>query len=285
MHYLLDGYNLIFRSFYGIRELSRSDGFPTNAIHGWVKTLWYLQDRKDCDGMTVFLDSGADERESILPEYKKNRSETPEELEQQVPVIRELTALMGIDIIELPGVEADDLIASYAAQKASDVSKVCIVSADKDLAQCMVHEGVFQLLPAPTANPRLGWRLLDKEGVLNKFNVRAEQIADYLALVGDTADNIPGLQGVGPKTAAKWLNEYGDLETIIRKANYVAPARFQGLIASNAERLRQNLQLTRLVEDHPLEGIEKYEPQPEALKTKLLELEMKATSEQVMQRF
>ena len=284
MIFLIDGYNLVFRSFYGIRDLTRSDGFPTNAIHGWVKTLWYLQDRKDCDRVIVFFDRGADEREELLPQYKKNRSETPPDLELQVPVIKELTRLMGINIVEKDGVEADDLIGAYASQYATADNQVVIVSADKDLAQCLC-ENVHQLLPPPTANPRLGWRLLTVDKVPEKFGVGASQVAEYLALVGDTADNIPGLPGVGPKTASKWLNEYGDLETIIAKANYIAPARFQTLVAQSADQLRINLKLTTLDTTHDVNCDTPVIADPGALEQKLLELEMKRTAADVAKRF
>jgi len=284
MIFLIDGYNLVFRSFYGIRELTRSDGFPTNAIHGWVKTLWYLQDRKDCERLIVFFDRGADEREELLPEYKKNRSETPPDLEIQVPIIKELTQLMGINIVEKDGVEADDLIGAYAKQYATAEKQVVIVSADKDLAQCL-DEYVHQLLPPPTANPRLGWRLLTVDKVAEKFGVGADKVAEYLALVGDTADNIPGLQGVGPKTASKWLNEYGDLETIIAKANYITPARFQTLVAQSALQLRMNLKLTTLDTSHDVNCDVLIEPQPKLLQAKLMELEMKRTAADVEKRY
>lgn len=274
----------MFRSFYGIRELTRSDGFPTNAIHGWIKTLWYLEDRKDCSRLIVFFDRGADEREELLPEYKKNRSTTPPDLEIQVPVIKELTHLMGINIVEKDGVEADDLIGAYAKQYATSENPVVIVSADKDLAQCL-NANVHQLLPPPTANPRLGWRLMTVDQVPDKFGVSAAQVAEYLALVGDTADNIPGLQGVGPKTAAKWLSEYGNLETIISKANYLAPARFQTLVAQQAELLRMNLKLTTLDTTHEVNCDQRSTSQPQLLESRLIELEMKRTAADVGKRY
>jgi len=284
MIFLVDGYNMVFRSFYGIKELSRSDGFPTNAIHGWVKTLWYILDRKDCDRVIVFFDRGADEREQLLPEYKKNRQETPKDLEIQVPVIKELTQLMGISIVEKDGVEADDLIGSYAKQFATAETQIVIVSADKDLAQCL-NENVHQLLPPPTANPRLGWRMMTVDQVPEKFGVSASQVAEYLALVGDTADNIPGLAGVGPKTASKWLNEYGNLETIISKANYIAPARFQTLVAEQAGQLRINLKLTTLDTTHDVSCSETPPVSADLLESRLNELEMKRTASDVKKRF
>ena len=117
---------------------------------------------------------------------------------------------MGFGQVEKAGVEADDLLAAAAHELVAQGHQVVIVSSDKDLAQC-IGSGVTQLLPPPTANPRLGWRMLDEEGVQKKFGVKPAQIPEYLALVGDAADNIKGLPGVGPKTASKWLSAYGSL--------------------------------------------------------------------------
>src|SRR6185369_4730820 len=116
---------------------------------------------------------------------------------------------------------------------------VVIVSADKDFAQ-VVSEKIKIMLPPPSANPKLGWRLMDAAGVAEKFGVPPEKIADYLALVGDTSDNIPGLDGVGPKTAAKWLAEFGSLEGVIAHAGEVKPDRFREAVATHADRLRLN---------------------------------------------
>jgi DNA polymerase-1 len=284
MTYLIDGFNLIFRSFYGVPDLVRSDGFPTNAIHGWVKSMGAILDRKDCERLVVCFDGGADEREALWPEYKANRSSMPDALRQQIPVIKELTALMGLPVWEQAGVEADDLIASYAASEAKMERPVVIVSADKDLAQCL-GPWVRQLLPPPTANPKAGWVLLDEAGVHAKFGVRVDQIADYLALVGDSSDNIPGLSGVGPKTAVKWLQEFGDLETLIRKANYVTPARFQTPLAASAELLRRNQKLTRLKTDHARDAVKEDAPDLESLLALLGSLEMKNAARDAALRF
>jgi len=258
---LIDGFNLAFRAFYGMPELTRSsDAFPTGALHGWVKTLWRLLDEQQASGnhnssgaggtggaggALVFFDlGGSQDRLALHPEYKAQRRETPEALTQQLPFIRALTRAMGLGGIERDGVESDDLLAAQAVALAHAGHAVRIVSADKDFAQ-VVGAGVSLLLPPPTANPRIGWRTLDPEGVREKFGVGPEQIADYLALVGDTADNIPGLTGVGPKTAAKWLQAHGSLEGILANAGEIKPERFRAALASEAERLRLNRQLTR----------------------------------------
>lgn len=154
---LVDGYNLLFRSYYALPDLTRSDGLPTGALHGWIKAMWKLEDLEQPDVIAVFFDAGASERHvAVLPDYKANRDETPEALEQQAPIVRQLTEMLGYPVRSQPGIEADDLIGAAAKQLCEQGDSVVIVSADKDLAQC-VNANVSQLLPAPTANPRLGW--------------------------------------------------------------------------------------------------------------------------------
>ncbi|MCG8335761.1 MAG: 5'-3' exonuclease, partial [Proteobacteria bacterium] len=257
-------------------ELTRSDGFPTNVVHGWLRTLWLLEDQQKAEGMVAFFDLGPPtEREALQADYKANRSETPEDLEKQVPWVKRLTVALGLPVVEQQGVEADDLIGAAALRLMQAGQTATIVSADKDLGQ-VVQPGIFQLLPPPTANPRLGWRLLDAEGVEKKFGVPPEKIPDYLALVGDTSDNIPGLQGVGPKTAAKWILEYGDLEGIIAQANYIKPPRFQDKVAVQKDDLRRNLKMVTLNTELPLpDSLVRNPVQVEEAAAILEELEMR----------
>ncbi len=281
---LLDGFNLAFRSFYAVPELSRADGFPTNALHGWVKTIWRLQDLYPDARVIAFFDLHGDrEREALLPAYKANRTEMPESLRLQFPEIRRVTHLMGIGVVDSSGVEADDLIASAASALAERGEEVFIVSADKDLAQC-VRPGVSQLLPPPTANPQLGWRTLDEEAVQEKFGVRPDQIADYLALVGDTSDNIPGLAGVGPKTASNWLRSYGSLEGIIQNSGRLKPPRFQSKVGEEKENLLRNQRLTRLNCGHPV-AFDQIDPNVPELRKFFEEMDMKSTLTAVEKRF
>lgn len=243
---LVDGFNLAYRCFFAIPELTRADGFPTNALHGWVKSLWRLSDQERPDGTLVFFDlGGAQDRLALHPEYKAHREDMPEALAKQLPVIKEMTRAMGLVGIEQDGVESDDLLASHAMTLSRRGDEVLIVSSDKDFAQ-IVGDRIRIMLPPPTANPKLGWRLMDEAGVVEKFGVPPARIADYLALVGDTSDNIPGLAGVGPKTAAKWLSEFGSLEAVIGAGEKLAPERFRSAMAESAERLRMNLRLTTL---------------------------------------
>lgn len=243
---LVDGFNLAYRCFFAIPELARSDGFPTNALHGWVKSLWRLSDQEKPDRSLVFFDlGGAQDRLALLPQYKAQREEMPEALERQIPVIKALTRAMGLAGIEQEGVESDDLLASFAWSLAARGDEALIVSSDKDFAQ-IVGERIRMLLPPPTANPKLGWRTMDAAAVAEKFGVPPRLIAEYLALVGDASDNIPGISGVGPKTAAKWLAEYASLEGVIGAADRLAPERFRAAVAASADLLRRNLKLTTL---------------------------------------
>ncbi len=243
---LIDGFNLAYRCFHAVPELTRADGFPTNALHGWVKSLWKLEDQEKPAGTLVFFDlGGSQDRLVLLPEYKAQREEMPEALSKQIEPIKQLTRAMGHVGIEINGVESDDLLASQAVALANAGHDVLIVSSDKDFAQ-IVSERIKILLPPPSANPKLGWRFRDVAGVVEKFGVPPAQIADYLALVGDTSDNIPGISGVGPKTAVKWLLQYGNIEGVIAHAAELTPERFREAVRDRAEDLRRNLKLTTL---------------------------------------
>ena len=282
---LLDGFNLAFRAFYGMPELTRADGFPTGALHGWVKTIWRLQDEEKPDAMLVFFDlGGSQDRLALHPEYKAHRKEMPEPLQRQVPVIKDLTRAMGLVGVELDGVESDDLLASQARALANAGHEVLIVSADKDFAQC-VDGRIRLLLPPPTANPKLGWRMLDAAGVVEKFGVPPGQIAEYLALIGDTSDNIRGINGVGPKTAVKWFAEFKSLEGIIAHAAELKPERFREVVAAQADALRLNLKLTTLRTESPLLMIGPGEPAAASLFALFESLEMKAGLAEAKQRY
>lgn len=282
---LVDGFNLAYRCFFAVPELTRADGFPTNALHGWVKSLWKLADQEKPDVTLVFFDlGGAQDRLALHPEYKAQREEMPEALEKQIPYVKSLTRALGYAGIEQDGVESDDLLASEAVARAKVGDDVLIVSADKDFAQ-IVSDRIKILLPPPSANPKLGWRLLDAAGVGEKFGVPPAQIADYLALVGDTSDNIPGIDGVGPKTASKWLQQFGSLEGVIAHAAELKPDRFQEAVRTQADRLRLNLKLTTL--NLALPTIEARMPvvQPEELYRLLAELEMRSSLNEARTRY
>ncbi|HWA11102.1 MAG TPA: 5'-3' exonuclease H3TH domain-containing protein [Opitutaceae bacterium] len=282
---LVDGFNLVYRCFFAIPELTRSDGLPTNALHGWVKSLWMLNDQEKPEGTLVFFDlGGAQDRLALHPAYKAHREEMPEAMVRQLPYVKALTRAMGFVGIERDGVESDDLLASEARSLAGQGHEVLIVSSDKDFAQ-MVDDRIKIMLPPPTANPKLGWRRMDAAGVQEKFGVGPALIADYLALVGDTSDNIPGIAGVGPKTASKWLLEFGSLEGVIAHAGELKPERFREPVAQGADRLRRNLKLTTLNLSHPPVATGRTEPQAAELFRLLEELEMKSSLADARKRY
>ena len=283
--FLCDGHNLAFRAFYGIRELSRSDGFPTNMIHGWVRSFWRLDDDFSPDEIWVFFDhGGCPARENILPEYKANRGSPPEGFPEQLEFVKQLTGAMGYGWGQKEGLEADDLIATKVRELKSEDCEITIVSSDKDLAQ-LVTSGVKQLLPPPTANPRLGWRILDEDGVTEKFGVSPRAILDYLAIIGDQSDNIPGLSGVGPKTAVKWIQEFGDMENLITNAGRLSPKRFCSVVYERREDLRRNLQLIKLIDDVEYSSCFPGHVDLQKLKSIFFEMEMNKTWEEAQKRY
>lgn len=238
---LVDGHNLAFRSFYGTPQLTRKDGFPLNAIYGWLKGLWRLQDRIQPEKTIVFFDLGhSSSRREMLQEYKAQRPPAPDGFRCQMPFIKRLTGFLGIQTIEQQNVEADDLLASFAVQAAPGVT-VAIASADKDFAQ-IVSDRIHQWLP-PTSGQ--DWRELDPTGVIEKFGVKASQIVDYLSLMGDAADNIDGVPGVGAKTAARWLKDFESIEGILGNVARL-PVRFRDTLLALESRLRRNQRLIRL---------------------------------------
>jgi DNA polymerase-1 len=282
--FLCDGHNLAFRAFYGIRELSRSDGFPTNMIHGWIKSFWRMEDDFAPDQIWLFFDhGGCPHREKILPEYKANRGAPPEGFSEQLEWVKKLSHAMGYGVSEQEGREADDLIAAKVEELA-DSHQLTIVSADKDLAQ-LVRPTVSQLLPPPTANPRLGWRLLDEGGVEEKFGVKPKQILDYLSIIGDQADNIPGLSGVGPKTASKWLQHWGSLDEIILNAGRITPKRFCSMIYEKRELLHRNRELIKLDTSIHEGGTLPCNPDTSKLERIFKEMEMNQSLEEMIRRY
>ena len=282
---LVDGFNLAYRCFFAVPELTRSDGFPTNAVHGWVKSLWRLADQEKPAATLVFFDlGGAHDRLALLPEYKAQREEMPAALAKQLPSIKAVTRAMGLAGVEKTGVESDDLLASQAVHLAARGHDVLIVSSDKDFTQ-IVGERIKIMLPPPSANPKLGWRRLDAAGVMEKFGVPPAQIPDFLALVGDSSDNIPGIEGVGPKTAARWLKKFGSLEGVIEHARELEPERFQESVSKLSDLVRRNLKLTTLNLALPTIAAEKPKANPETLFRLLAELEMKSSLAEAHQRY
>ncbi|MDR1457107.1 MAG: hypothetical protein LBI34_03620 [Puniceicoccales bacterium] len=241
---LLDGHNIVFRAFYGMRPLPRKDGFPVNAIYGWVKTIWHLQDLVRPQKIFAFFDKGkSTARLKIYPEYKANRTSMPEELRKQLPPIWEMTQAMGIGVVAMENVEADDLLAAYATRQAANGVTVAVASADKDFAQ-IVGNSIIQWIPTAASSQKSDWQPMDSGRIFKKWGIPPGAMVDFLSLVGDTADNIGGMRGVGPKTAGQWLSRYGSIDGILAHANEL-PARFRNQLLQDEKLLRRNQQLIR----------------------------------------
>ncbi|HET8699933.1 MAG TPA: DNA polymerase I, partial [Gammaproteobacteria bacterium] len=204
---LVDGSSYLYRAFHALPALSTARGEPTGAVLGVVNMLYKLLDDYAPESMAVVFDApGRTFRDDMFAEYKANRTPMPDELRAQIEPLLETIEAMGIPLLRVEGVEADDVIGTLARQASAAGQTTVISTGDKDLAQ-LVDEHVRLV-------NTMDGSALDRDGVLAKFGVAPEQMIDYLALVGDSSDNIPGVPGVGPKTAAKWLQQYRDLDTL-----------------------------------------------------------------------
>jgi DNA polymerase I len=212
---LVDGSSYLYRAFHALPPLSTAAGQPTNAVLGVVNMLYKLLDDYGPTEMAVVFDApGKTFRSDLYAEYKAHRPPMPDELRAQVPPLLESIEAMGIPLLRIEGVEADDVIGTLARAASRAGRSTVISTGDKDLAQ-LVDEHVTLVNTMDNSK-------LDRAGVVTKFGVTPEQIADYLALIGDPIDNIPGIEGVGPKTAAKWLQQYPDVATLKANAAQVA---------------------------------------------------------------
>ena len=244
--YLVDGSGYIFRAFYGLPPMTNPDGVPVNAVFGFSKMLAKLLSDSGTSRFAVIFDSSrVSFRNDIYPEYKANRSDPPEELVPQFDLIRDATRAFNVPCIELPGFEADDLIATFARMAREEGHEVVIVSSDKDLMQ-LVGDGVSMLDPAKNLT-------IGREEVVERFGVGPESVIDVQALAGDSTDNVPGVPGIGVKTAAELIRTYGDLDTLLQRAEEIKqPKRRQNLI-ENADMARVSRDLVTLRIDAPVE--------------------------------
>ncbi|MFM9916786.1 MAG: DNA polymerase I [Rhizobacter sp.] len=219
---LVDGSSYLYRAYHALPDLRGPDGFPTGALHGMVAMLQRaLKDVKPEHAVCVFDAKGPTFRDEWYPQYKAHRSPMPEPLVQQIEPIHEVVRLLGWPVLMVPGIEADDAIGTLARVAAASGHQVVISTGDKDLAQ-LVNDRVT--LINTMSNERL-----DAHGVMAKFGVPPERIVDYLTLMGDTVDNVPGVEKVGPKTAAKWIAEHGSLQGVIAAADGIKGAAGENL--------------------------------------------------------
>ena len=211
---LIDGSSYLYRAFHAMPDLRNKDGEPTGAIYGVINMLRRIRKEIAADYIACVFDAkGKTFRDDIYPEYKANRPSMPEELADQIEPLHECIRAMGIPLINQPGVEADDVIATLTAQAGNRSIETIISTGDKDIAQ-LVRPGV-------TLINTMSNETLNEAGVQAKFGVRPDQMVDYQALVGDSVDNVPGVEKVGPKTAVKWLTQYGSLDAIVSHADEI----------------------------------------------------------------
>jgi len=213
---LVDGSSYLYRAFYvpQLKRMQTTDGQPTGAVFGTINMIKSLmQDYPESKIVAIFDAKGKNFRHELYQEYKANRPPMPDELRSQIDYVHRSIKAMGLPLIATPGVEADDVIGAYAKRASEEGQRVLVASGDKDLAQ-IVNDKVNLIDTMKKV-------IMDEDGVVEKFGVRPDQIIDYLALMGDTSDNVPGVPKVGPKTAVKWLLEYGSLAGIIENADKI----------------------------------------------------------------
>jgi DNA polymerase-1 len=248
--YLVDGSGFIFRAFYALPPMTSPDGMPVNAVYGFTNMLLKLvkeiEDREsDLCGISIIFDSSRKTfRNDIYPKYKANRSDPPPDLVPQFSLIREATKAFGLPSIELLGYEADDLIATFAKTAANQNIKVTILSSDKDLMQ-LVDKNV--LMRDPMKN-----HVIDETAVFNKFGVGPKNVIDVQALAGDSSDNIPGAPGIGIKTAAELINNFGSLDGLLKNADTIKQPKRREAIVQNVEEIKISRELVTLKNDVPI---------------------------------
>jgi len=281
--WMIDASAYIFRAYHALPPLTRkSDGLPVGAVQGYCNMLWkLLKDMKGADGPThlvaIFDHSEKTFRNTLYDQYKAHRPPPPEDLIPQFPLVREATAAFGVHCVELPGYEADDLIATYACKARDAGGEAVIVSSDKDLMQ-LIGGGVVMW------DPMKDRRLAEAE-VFEKFGVGPEKMVDLQALIGDSVDNVPGAPGIGPKTAAQLLDEYGDLDTLLANAGEIKqPKRRETLIAF-ADQIRLSRELVRLTCDAPapelIDDFAVRDPDPATLSAFLETMEFRSLQRRV----
>ena len=242
---LIDGSGYIFRAFFALPPLTDKIGTPVGAVYGFCNMLFKLAQDRPGEQMIVVFDKGSHSfRNEMYADYKANRDETPEDLVPQFPLVREAATAFGVPVVELEGYEADDIIATYARQAAADGRPVTVVSSDKDLMQ-LVGNGIEMFDPMKAKE-------IGRDEVFEKFGVGPEKVRDVLALAGDTSDNVPGVPGIGVKTAALLLEEFGDLESLLAGAETIKQKKRRENLIEFSELARISQKLVTLHEEVPL---------------------------------
>ncbi|WP_405048333.1 DNA polymerase I [[Roseibacterium] beibuensis] len=281
--WMIDASAYIFRAYHALPPLTRkSDGLPVGAVQGYCNMLWKLiRDMKGEDGPThlvaIFDHSEKTFRNQMYDQYKANRSAPPEDLIPQFPLVREATAAFGVHCVELAGYEADDLIATYACKARDAGGEAVIVSSDKDLMQLI---GPSVVMWDPMKERRLA-----EEAVFEKFGVTPDKVVEVQALIGDSVDNVPGAPGIGPKTAAQLIGEYGDLDTLLARAHEIKQPKRRETLIEFADQIRLSRELCRLdcsaPAPEPIDDFAVRDPDPETLAAFLDRMEFRSLRNRV----
>jgi DNA polymerase-1 len=280
--HLIDGSAFIFRAYHALPPLTRkSDGLPIGAVSGFCNMLQrYVEGNagSDVTHLAVIFDKGSHTfRNEMYDQYKANREEMPEDLRPQIPLTRRATEAFNIACEEMEGFEADDIIATLAVQARKAGGRVTIISSDKDLMQ-LVGDGV-EMFDA------MKNRTIDREGVFEKFGVYPERVVDVQALAGDSVDNVPGAPGIGIKTAALLINEFGTLEELLDRAEEIKQPKRRQTLIEKREQIELSKKLVLLDENTPLDftldDLEVREPDPDKLLTFLAEMEFRTLSKRI----
>jgi DNA polymerase-1 len=282
--FLVDAYALIYRAFFAFinRPLTNARGENTSAAFGFANFLEDLREKYKPDYLAIVFDAGDSFREEEYPDYKATREKMPEDLYASLPGIRTMVEAYGDPVVELDGYEADDVIGTLATQaKARGIESV-IVSGDKDFYQ-LVDDDVHLLNPGRGGPTGVSAEWVDPSNAAERFGLPPEQIVDYLALIGDSADNVPGAPGVGPKTAVKLLEEYGSLEELLERAEEISGKRAREALTDHADQVRLSKRLVTIMRDLPieldLEALEVGEPDAAALRDVFVDFEFRRLTE------
>lgn len=241
--YLIDGYGFVFRAFHSLPPLASPEGIPVSAVYGFINMITKILEKREADFIAIALDSGGqNHRHRLFSQYKANRTEPDEDLKVQFPIIREAIHALNVAVLEEQGVEADDLIATYAVTAANHGFKVTIIASDKDLMQLLVYDDIAMYDPVKN-------KTITHEDVYKKFGVFPDKLTDALALMGDSSDNIPGVKGIGPKTAASLLEQWGSLEGIYNNLEAVENSRIRNLLEINRDNALLSKELVTLLTD------------------------------------
>ena len=247
---LVDAFSQVFRGYFAVRALSTAAGVPTNAVFALTKLLLKLQQEYgQCDGAFVFDKGKCTARLELAPAYKANRPAMPEDLRVQMEPIRNMIRAFGWPIVEAEGFEADDLIGAAAVSETD--REVLILSSDKDLSQ-LINDRVKMLVPDRDGK---GLLVRDIAATKEKFGVPPEGIVDYLSLIGDSSDNIPGVEGVGPKTAAALIAQFGSIDAMLAEPEKIAKENLRAKITAARDTLGLNRKLILLNFAAPLDGV------------------------------